>query len=232
MSPAWVAENGYRWYGEDELVRLQQILLLRELDVGLEAIAAVLDDGKDPADVLRTHRDALRRERHRLDRLVRTVSATITELEGGTPVSADNMFDGFDKVRMERDRADLRNHLVAKYGEDALVDEKFAASAKATEGWTQDDYRRSFAEGAALNQRLLAVLRSGAAVDSAETFAVLDDHYASVSRFWTPDRGSYTGLGELYVEHEKFREMYSALDPALPEYPRDAMAAYARVRLS
>lgn len=43
LRPAVTGENGYRYYGTDELLRLQQILLHRELGLPLSRIARVLD---------------------------------------------------------------------------------------------------------------------------------------------------------------------------------------------
>lgn len=53
-----VGSNGYRYYDRDALLRLQRILLLRELGLGLSAIAEVLDDKREAAPALRTHRRA------------------------------------------------------------------------------------------------------------------------------------------------------------------------------
>jgi len=38
LKPARIGRNRYRYYGDDELLRLQQILLHRELDIPLERI--------------------------------------------------------------------------------------------------------------------------------------------------------------------------------------------------
>lgn len=43
LKPASVGENGYRQYGREELLRLQQILFHRELGMSLADIAAALD---------------------------------------------------------------------------------------------------------------------------------------------------------------------------------------------
>ena len=42
LKPARVGANGYRYYGREELLRLQQILLHRELGFALEDIRRVL----------------------------------------------------------------------------------------------------------------------------------------------------------------------------------------------
>ena len=54
LEPSRVGVNGYRYYDELALRRLQRILLLRELGLGLPAIAEVLAGQQD--DVLALHR--------------------------------------------------------------------------------------------------------------------------------------------------------------------------------
>ena len=46
LKPASVGENGYRYYGREELLRLQQILFHRELGFSLEEIGRLLDGGR------------------------------------------------------------------------------------------------------------------------------------------------------------------------------------------
>jgi MerR family transcriptional regulator, thiopeptide resistance regulator len=53
-----------------------------------------------------------------------------------------------------------------------------------------------------------------------------------VCGFWTPNRASYAGLGELYVEDERFAASYEKVRPGLAAYMREAMKEYARQRLS
>jgi MerR family transcriptional regulator, thiopeptide resistance regulator len=50
--------------------------------------------------------------------------------------------------------------------------------------------------------------------------------------FWTPDAQSYAGLGQTYVDDERFRASIGGDDPTLAEYLRDAMAVYAQRRLA
>lgn len=79
---------------------------------------------------------------------------------------------------------------------------------------------------------ILAVMQSGAAPDSPHAMDVMAEHYASVAKFWTPNRTSYTGLGQLYVDDPQFKARYDALATGLAEYLRDAAAAYAALRLT
>ncbi|HEV7208959.1 MAG TPA: MerR family transcriptional regulator, partial [Mycobacteriales bacterium] len=73
LPPARLGSNGYRYYEEEQLLRLQQILVLRELGLGLAEIVEVLDRQVDAVDALRSHYKRLLIDRDRLDTLVRTV---------------------------------------------------------------------------------------------------------------------------------------------------------------
>ncbi|MGD9955417.1 MAG: MerR family transcriptional regulator, partial [Candidatus Nanopelagicales bacterium] len=84
VPPAYVGSNGYRYYEREQLHRLQEVLVLRELGLPLDAVARVLDGTRDRAAVLREHRAALLAERDRLARLADTVGRTIAEIEAET----------------------------------------------------------------------------------------------------------------------------------------------------
>jgi DNA-binding transcriptional MerR regulator len=43
LKPSRIGDNGYRYYGEESLLRLQQILLYRQLDMPLGRIKVMLD---------------------------------------------------------------------------------------------------------------------------------------------------------------------------------------------
>jgi hypothetical protein len=180
----------------------------------------VLAGQQDRVEALRRHERWLRSERDRLQRLADTVAHTITQLTGGVAMPAPELFEGFADRQ-----ARAEEELVQRFGEG--VREHFATARERTAGWTADDYRSAQEEADELDDRVLALLRSGAAPDSEQTQAVVADHLRMVSAHWTPDRVSYTGLGRLYVEDPAFRARYDAKGEGLAEYYRDAIAAYA-----
>lgn len=224
LPPARTAADGRRFYDQEQLLRQQHVLLLRELGLGLTAIAEVLTGERDQVAALRQHASWLRSERDRLDQLADTVSRTITQLTGGQTMTATEMFEGFADRR-----AQLEEELVGQHGEG--VRRHFRTSEQATQGWTQADAEQAQQRGQQVEQRVLAVMRSGATPDSPAALEAMAEHYAMVAQFWTPDRQSYTGLGQLYVDSPEFRERYEALQPGFAEFLRDACAAYADQRL-
>ncbi len=225
LRPAYVGSNGYRYYEQEQLLRLQQVLLLRELGLGLDAIAEVLAGDRDQVAALRQHERWLHSERDRLGQLADTVSRTIRQLQGEDHMTAPELFAGFADRQ-----AQLEEDLATEHGEG--VREHFRAAREVTKSWTQQDYLNAQRRGEELDDKVLAVMRSGAAPDSPAALEVMAEHYQEVAQFWTPDRESYPGLGRMYVDNPEFKARYDAKVPGLAEYLREATAAYADQRLS
>jgi MerR family transcriptional regulator, thiopeptide resistance regulator len=225
LRPAFVGSNGYRYYERDQLLRLQEILLLRELGLGLDAVGEVLDEGGDRIAVLRRHRRLLMHERDRLQRLVDTIGRTIEELEGGEDMleHPEQWFEGFDAEKQRAYEAEARQ----RYGDEA-VDESKARMAS----WTKQDVEEIQEQARGVNERIAELMDAGVAADDPRTLDAVDLHYRWVSRFWTPNAESYTGLGRLYVDDSRFTETIDATRAGLSAYLRDAMAAYATARLA
>ena len=221
VAPAYVGANGYRYYRRAQLHRLQEVLVLRELGLPLDAIGRVLDGTGARTEILRRHQQALEGERDRLERLVRAVGRAIDEREGGTPVDPAELFDGFDAEKQKEYEAEL----VDRYGPGAQahIDESWRRVGR----MSKDDAARIQADLAARDQEYAALLDAGVAPDDPRTQAVTAEHHRWVSQFWTPGAEEFAGLGDLYVDHPDFRSRYDAVRPGLAEYVRDAMAAYA-----
>lgn len=224
LRPVGTSGSGHRWYGEEQLLRLQQILLLRQLGLGLEAIGQILD-GRPAVQVLRHHHRWLLSEQARLDQLASTVADTIAQLEGEQPMAPEQWFDGFDAERQARYEAEL----VERLGEG--VRPHIEESRRRMRGWTKAEAEMVAREYDDVEGRLVVLIEEGAEPDDPRVYDVLDAHYATVSRFWTPDRDSYAGLGRLYVDSADFKARYDARHPRLAEFLRDSMAAYAHDRL-
>jgi DNA-binding transcriptional MerR regulator len=227
LPPAWVGGNGYRYYEREQLLRLQQILVMRELGVGLDAIREIVQQGRDQVEVLKMHRRWLQAERDRFARLARTVTRTIEELEGGDNVtrgkSMDHWFEGFAAAKQE----ELQEEARQRWGAEQVDAANAHVKGKSAAWWQSQGKQWAEQLGA-----LLALIDAGHEPGDAEVLAVVDGHYRWLSSgYWTPDRESYTGLGDLYADDPRFRANFDRTDPRLAEFLRAAMAAYARERL-
>jgi DNA-binding transcriptional MerR regulator len=221
LAPSRIGENGYRYYDRDALVRLQRILLLRDLGLGLPAIADVLRNQTDAAPALRNHLSWLRDERARLARQIGAVESTIQAMEGGEQIMAEDMLDGFDHTQY-KDEVEERWGKQAYAKSDAWWRSKSPAEKKE---W-QESQKRLAADWSD------AALR-GADPASDEAQALAQRHFdwlAGIpgtpgSDANGPTRTYLTGLGEMYVADPRFGANYGGVVGAA--FVRDALRIYA-----
>jgi DNA-binding transcriptional MerR regulator len=225
LRPSRVGANGYRYYDEDALARLQRILLLRELGLGLPAIADVLAGQANHTDALLTHLHWLQREQERLDRQIGAVESTITKLEGGEQLMAEDMFDGFDHTQ-------YREEVEDRWGKDAY--------AKSDDWWRSLTPQQK-GDWKALQERLAAdwarAAEAGVAPSSDEAQALAQRHFDWLKGIpGTPGSGEkgptkeyFLGLGEMYVADPRFSANYGG--EAGARFVRDAMAEFANRHL-
>ncbi|MEA2703507.1 MAG: MerR family transcriptional regulator, thiopeptide resistance regulator [Actinomycetota bacterium] len=230
LEPAHVGTNGYRYYGEEQLLRLQQILVLRRLGVGLAEIAVALDAEPDVVSALRRHHARLLGERDRLGRLADTVARTVAELERsadqevGTEMTTqrinrpENLFEGFDPSDYDAEAAE-------KW---PVEHEQSRAVA---DGFTPEQLEAGQREMTAKMIRMAELMVAGIPADDPVVQEEVDWHYRSVARFWTPNAAAWTHLGRMYVDDERFRANYEGIAEGLAEYQCAAMEAYAEARL-
>ena len=244
LPPTRIAPNGYRHYDESALVRLQRILLLRELGLGLPPIADVV--GKDPASApglgghaeaaaLERHLEQLRAEQTRLARQIASVEHTITTLREGEDLMPENMFDGFDHTQ-------YKDEVETRWGKQAYAD---------SDRWWRE---LSADEKAAWKQRVadlgtdwIALAEAGADPASPEAQDVARRHVEWLTGIpGTPaygagaERKAYViGLGEMYVADPRFGANYATeadragteQGTAGAEFVRDALRIYAEANL-
>ena len=228
LKPMTVGENGYRYYGPDELP-LQQILLQRELGVPLEEIRRSLDAPDfDRVAALRAHRKRLAAEARRFAELVRTLDQTLAVLEGDGKMDETAMYRGFDPKTQAEHEAWLED----RYGS-GMRDEIAASKAK-TKDWRQADFDAAQAEVEAIEAAMAEALRQGLPADSAAVGEIAGRLHAWVERSWrrAPNREAFIGLSQLYQENPEFRARYEARAAGLTDYMAAAMVAFADRSLS
>lgn len=221
LIPARIAPNGRRYYEQEQLLRLQQILLLRDLGLSLDMIAEVLQrrSSESTIEVLGRHKEWLLREQLRLGQLIRTVDSTIGNLRKGGEMKPEKVFEGFEHNPYE---AEARE----RWGDDAVD-----ASNARMQDWTEQDAELARTGYPRVYEGLAALKAEGAGVWNPSVQELIQLHYEVTSLFWTPNREAYKALGQMYVDDDRFRHNIAADDDTVAEYLRDAMTAYADTEL-
>lgn len=222
LKPSRVGENGYRYYDERTLVRLQQILLLRQLGLGLPAIAEALDGQRDTVAALRTHLGLLQRQAAALGRQIASVRTTLRKLEGGEELMPDEVFDGFDHTQ-------YKDEVIQRWGREAYESgdawwRGLSVAQRKAFGQEQENIAADFG----------AAHMAGESVESDAVQAITHRLYEWIAVGWQgnrPNADQFSGLGQMYVDDPRFTANYDKHGEGTAAFIRDAMAVYAERRL-
>jgi DNA-binding transcriptional MerR regulator len=229
LKPSRTGDNGYRYYDQAALVRLQRILLLRQLGLGLPAVAEVIGRESDAVKALDRHLAWLRKEQDRLARQIASIQQTIEAVKEGKGIMAENMFDGFDHTQHKEEVED-------RWGKDAYA----AGDAwwRAMGASEKDAWKRRSQQ---LGSDWTAAAVSGIAPDSGDAQELARRHVewltgipgtpaaASATGRNANIKGYVTGLGEMYVADPRFAANYGGETGAA--FVRDALRIYAEKHL-
>lgn len=111
LKPSMVAENGYRYYNRDAIIRLQEILLYRELDFPLKQIKELVSqDGYDKVQALKDQIQLLELKKSRLEAIISHAKALQMEEE-------EMSFEAFDQKTLE----EFQQEAQARWGQQRLT---------------------------------------------------------------------------------------------------------------
>lgn len=214
LKPTAVTEAGYRLYDERALMRLQEILLLRELEFPLRDIARILDSpGFDRRAALC---DQLTLLRLRCERLTRLISLTENLINGGNTMD----FSAFDDSKEREYAAEARK----RWGNTAAWKEY-----EAKEGARTNDERRSAEDGLTDIFKGFGGLRALAPDDPAVKAQVKKLQAHITANWYECTDEILSGLGRMYVTDPRFKENIDrAGGGGTAEFAARAIEAYRR----
>lgn len=216
LSPDAITESGYRLYSNDNLETLQQILFFKELDFPLKKIKEII---KSPTfnreQALFMHRKLLLEKRNRLDVMIRTIDKTISYTKGEIQMSNQEKFEGFDFSQNPYEQ-EARE----RWGDEAID------QSKAKVGKMSKDEQAAMGEKMNEIYRNLAALRHESPA-SPESQATIKKWYDILNKMGNYSLEAFKGLGQMYVDDERFTKNIDQFGEGLAAFMRDAMAVYA-----
>ncbi|NUM48058.1 MAG: MerR family transcriptional regulator [Anaerolineales bacterium] len=215
LKPSGVGQNTYRYYNDDSLFRLQQILFYREMGLELAQIKEILDaENFDRVSALQLHRQRLQEKIERLNTLIQTVDATIMHLVGEVNMTKKKIFEGFSEEKQKQ------------YEEEAtqMWGEGVRETAKLWNSYSEAKKQAILAEGGAIYSDIAANMDKGPESEEIQTLLIRwHDH---LRNFYEPSIETLGGLGEMYHDHPDFNATFTAIHPALPGFLKTAIAHY------
>ncbi len=227
LKPETRTSAGYRLYGEKELLRLQQILFYKELDFPLQEIKNILDNPSfNLIKALESHKEALAARRSRITTLLATIDKTILNLKGNTMLSHEELYKGLPKEQAKT----YRKEAIEKYGQ-----EQIEHSENSLRSLGKDGFEELKAESGEIWLTLFSLREQSP--ESDEVQEQIARHYNSIRKFWgtqfleDKQADAYEGLGNLYLQDERFTTIEGKSQPEFAAFLNKAMSFYARSSL-
>jgi MerR family transcriptional regulator, thiopeptide resistance regulator len=220
LVPSDRSQAGYRLYSDAELARLREILLLRELGFGLDAIAELIE--QPPAgrrEALRAQRDRLVAQRRQVDAVLRAIDAALDALEGGPAMTSDEMFEGFDQFDHAGPFADEARE---RWGDT----DAYKESTRRTRAYSKHDWAELGAESEAILVTFIELLDRGVSPDDAATVDAAERARLHIDRWFYPcSRAMHAALAEGYVSDPRFTAFYDNRRAGLAAFVAAAIRA-------
>lgn len=225
LKPAFTGDNRYRYYGEAELLRLQQILIHRELDIPLAEIGAILDaPGFDRVETLQRQRERIESQAKRYARMVKTIDRTIARLKGDRAMKDADLYTG---VVSPEKQAEYEKWLVDRYGAD--MEGHIQTSRKRAAQMSNEDWARAMQEFDKVVEPIAEGFRHGLPPQALSLEPAIKRHRDWISWAWgreaTPE--AYAGLADVY-EHPDFVARFDKAGEGFTAYFTTAMRSWAR----
>jgi DNA-binding transcriptional MerR regulator len=221
LHPSGRSEAGYRQYTEQDLERLQTVLLYKELGFGLGEVRDLLaEPGFDRREALRAQRAQLALRSGRLDAMLALIDKTLAAIDEGIPMERNDMFEVFGDF----DPAEHEAEAEARWGDTKAHQE----SARRTRRYTKDDWKRFKTESDAVNGTLATLMDEGVAADDPRAMDAAERHRLLIDAWFYPcPRDMHVQLGRMYVQDPRFAANYEKVRAGMARYVCDAIAANA-----
>ncbi len=227
LKPAIRTEARYRLYGENELLKLQQILFYKELDLPLKAIIDILEAPDfDIIEALEHHQKALISKQKKISVMLNTIEKTMLNLKEKKMITEEELYEGFPKEK----RQQMRQEAIDKFGKD-----KVETSENYLKGLSKQQFEQLKEEQKNIFEQLFSVSKQDPESETVQLH--IARHYENTMKFWglgqssDPLKQRYKGLGDLYLTDGRFTMVNGEAQPAFAEFLSKAMKHYADTQL-
>lgn len=191
LKPAFVDKStGYRCYDEKSLLRMQEILFYRELDFSLKSIAEILSsENYDKEKALKEQKNLLILKKERLERLILAVDGAI---------KGEIVMRAFDNGEFEKYKAEAQQ----RWGNT----EAYKEHAEKTKNYSKEKWNNLTYSMNEILSEFANCMKNGEepCSDTAQNLVEkLKNHISE--NYYTCTNEVLSGLGEMYVKDERFK---------------------------
>ncbi|MCY7530110.1 MerR family transcriptional regulator [Bacillus altitudinis] len=217
LTPKEVTDAGYRLYSEKNLETLQQILFFRELGFNLKEIKEIINNPSfDKYEAFILQRKMLMEKRNTLDRMIENIDKTLKHITGEIHLTNKERFKGMN-MKFNQYEKEAR----CRWGNQSIDNVNFKLSQLSKDEQHDLSLRwdRVFHNLASLRNLTPQSKEVQAAIR--EWYKFLNHHFTQYSL------EAFYGLGQLYIQDERFTKNIDQYGEGLASFMSEAMKVFA-----
>ena len=220
LEPSKRTHSNYRMYNDDDIARLYQILLFKELEFPLQEIKQILDD-KDfnREEVLKAQRNHIFEKKQRLERILESIDDTIESL-GGNVMSKDN-FKAFGYEEVKKHQEKYKEETEKRYGKSDAYRESQGKTSK----YSKNDWENIMQEAGAIYEELYKLMDKDPSDEKVQELIQKWRNHITTN-FYNCTIEIFRGLALMYVGDERFTKNIDKYGEGLAKFMSDAMNIY------
>lgn len=220
LEPSKRTDSNYRMYNDDDIARLYQILLFKELEFPLQEIKQILDD-KDfnREEALKVQRNLIFEKKKRLERILESIDDTIENL-GGETMSKNN-FKAFGYEDVKKHQEKYKEETEKRYGKSDAYRESQGKTSK----YSKNDWENIMQEAGAIYEELYKLMDKDPSDEKVQELIEKWRNHITTN-FYNCTIEIFRGLALMYVGDERFTKNIDKYGEGLAKFMSDAMNIY------
>lgn len=221
LVPSEKTEKNYRLYSDEDIKKLYQILIFKELEFPLKEIKSILESSDfDRKEALKLQKDLMIKKKKRMDEIIQSISEVINNLEGDKKMSEKN-FNVFNYEKVKEHQKKYEYETKAKY-------EKTNAYKECNEktfNYSENDWKRICEEANYIYNELAKLMdrnpEDKEVQDLVEKWRnhITDNYYECTIDI-------FRGLGIMYVADNRFKKNIDKTKVGLAAFLSEAIKIY------
>ncbi len=209
-------ENGYRYYDDDKILELQQILFFRELGYKLKDIREIIrNPGFSIENSLEKQKKLLIVKKRRIQRIIDLIDKTISNIKGDNNMGHEEFFEDFSEEKLK----EYTKRAKEEYGEEVVG--KSVENFKKIYGKDYGKMQRQFIDWLnAMKENM------DKGFDSPEIQTQVKKWHELINNIFDCPKETYMGLAYLYRDNEEFAVNFRKSHEKMPEFVFEAIQFY------
>ena len=212
--------NGYRYYTQEHIDQIQEILFLKAFHFDLNQIKeTLLHPSHDRLSIYKRHMLQLEKEQIKINQLIQNLKNTIASIERNKPMKNQEKFEGFKEKLIEDNDNLYRNEVIQTYGKEA-----YEKSRKAFSHMSEEMYLKMVKHEQDMFKSLEVASRSTGLDKEKALLDAATSHQAWITMAWGRfDQEAHIGVVKMYQQDERFKSYYDRVKPGFAQLLMEAI---------